>query len=209
MNYLKYYLIGFVFCCCSSLFSFCQPTKALSPSVEQIIALKKGVLIVRLPSSENKLRALTLQGKFTEASELKNEIAQNRKKLISAFRTTFDFCSVYFISSDKTALLLDGLKSGFFLNDSAKIDSTLSLSESPFFVCDVGEINLPKLDGSVTGLCIRDSLLNLLEPPFPYFVRDYASFPGLAIESKEKLIAIWNENLHEYYTKVSKKYKLN
>lgn len=102
----------------------------------QINELKEGALVVRLKTNKKLIDALKAQGKNDLALEkLKEQYAINKNTLY-AYRDFFTFCKVYFIYSNSTDSLIDGARSGVFLDSNLNIDPTIVMAEKFYLLAE-------------------------------------------------------------------------
>src|SRR3954466_3763280 len=66
---------------------------------KKVLKLKDGVLLVRLMTREPSVKALREAGQTRQADEMQQEQNTYNKKIISAFKSGFTFCPVYFFFS--------------------------------------------------------------------------------------------------------------
>ncbi len=109
---------------------------------KQIVQLKEGTLLVRLKTSENKISSLQEKGKFELATNVENEQKDENIKIISAFRTKFNFCKVEFFYSSHSEKILKSKFDKIFLNDNLEIDLSRSIDTTKeIFLAEFGEIS--------------------------------------------------------------------
>ena len=75
-----------------------QNTQAIADS--NILAMKEGVLLVRLVRHTAKIEQLRKMNQEDQAAKVEKEDAKKNKKVMEAFAENFDFCPVYFFYSD-------------------------------------------------------------------------------------------------------------
>ncbi|MFI5135422.1 MAG: hypothetical protein ACHQD9_06180 [Chitinophagales bacterium] len=100
--------------------------------------LKDGALIVRLQSRSMAISKLNELGNYSGANEIKSQQREENLEVVEAFRSSFSFCKVYFFFTDSTDALLSGKRTGYFLDDSLKVDPSISLKEIFFMIAEVG-----------------------------------------------------------------------
>jgi len=69
-------------------------------ATETIDKLQSGMLLVRLQTSENKIKKLRAMGENERANEAVKEQQETNSNLIKHFNEHFDFCPVYFFHSN-------------------------------------------------------------------------------------------------------------
>ncbi|MDZ4682657.1 MAG: hypothetical protein SH848_20250 [Saprospiraceae bacterium] len=149
---------------------------------ESAKALKEGVLVVCLPSNNNKIKALSALLDNPQVNE--NEKKRIRKQLtttesesrsdnlttIVAFRQEYRFSEVYFTYDTAITQLRKGIPDGYFLNDALETDPGVSLTGKTWFVLRMGYTDATQNSGA-EAFILSDSSLNELQPPFPAAVR--------------------------------------
>jgi hypothetical protein len=144
--------------------------------------LKEGAIAVRLHSRSAAIEKLKTMGNNQSANAIAAIQREENREIIEAFRTAFSFCKVYFFFSDSTDALLQGARTGFFVDDSLKINPAISLDEKFFMVADEGNPNLyqkydrtqPNIDYGERGylnetIFLLDQNLKPLKSPFPRY----------------------------------------
>ncbi len=173
-------------------------------SQQAINDLKNGVLVVRLKTGNNKLRALQrvalspdISPKEKEKFESKiakhqEEIQEENDNLIESLRAHYTFSPILYLADTSIHLLKDGQQSGFFLNEKMETDPSLSLNERPYLVTYYGSTISPTKNGE-EGLVILDQDLQELVEPFPYFT-------GLST-TRKLLLRFWDKQseIEQFY----------
>ncbi|MEA3495674.1 MAG: outer membrane beta-barrel protein [Bacteroidota bacterium] len=177
-------------------------TKNKEISYKQIKEMKNAVLVVRLKSSSNKIKALKEKGDFDMAKKVEQEQRKENLEILRTFKKHFDFCKVYFVSNKNTA---EVKKNGFknvFLNDSLVIDKNIIVKTNKIFVAEFGIIDQQEegnpviSDAEIHALIIKNENFKQLHTPFPFYV----NINDFIDERKvEEVIWLMNKNLHSYY----------
>lgn len=180
----------------------------------QIVELRNGVLLVRLRTQENAIKQLQKTDKRLADALRKNQYKEN-KQLADAFRKDFNFCPVYFFYSTDSEKLLNGEMKGLLLNEGLEKDTTVRLPEKPVFVAEITNIEefrpeqFPaqteaNAEMSFRALVIRDSKLNQLASPFPYYVKIQQLLPPRK-RTETEMVAKLNEDLLKFHKLVTGK----
>ncbi len=190
---------------------------------KQIRKLKDGVLLVRLHSRSNAIKALKELGRKEEADELNDKQVVFNKKIIAAFKANFTFCPVYFFYSTSSDSVVLGLADKIiFLNSDLQPDPSIKMAGPEFLTAEFGDIEPDTLkyfsqnylysgengiekrsaygggpDTGLKGLRIMSDRLIQLKRPFPYYVRSYREFPNT--KKVNKTILKMNKKLFAYY----------
>lgn len=135
-----------------------------------IEAMKGGVLLVRLQNYNKKVEAMQSRGMQEKADEVLREQKEKHQEIMQAFKTSFQFCKVYFFYSDNTTQVKDGKFDGI-LFDAEMNKVSPELSEASVFVLDSERAYLDGLDSNQIGFTVLDSEMEHLGDPFPYVVR--------------------------------------
>jgi len=194
---------------------------------QQINQLHDGVLLVRLATRKNAIDALRKNGNDAQANQIENRQAEINKQIISAFRSNFDFCRIYFFYSDYSKEVMekrfDHVK---FLNDSLTPDPTITFDGKNFLTAEfasveqdtskyfdnyrtVSEETGPEKQSAYYGgselgfeaLIIKSDVFIQLRRPFPYYVKANG-----APEDKKKtnnVIRKMNKKLHDFYKQMN------
>lgn len=154
----------------------------------QINQLKDGALVVRLKTNQTLIDELTKKGDTKTALEKQKEQYAINKNTIHAFKDYFNFCKVYFVSSNFSDSLLNGARTGFFLDSNLNIDPSIKMNENFYLIAerDYGynsSIGFVPEDSArkvvETGNPVREMAIVLknkyghqLKGPFPYLVKE-------------------------------------
>ncbi|MEZ5040749.1 MAG: hypothetical protein R2828_12670 [Saprospiraceae bacterium] len=144
--------------------------------------LKNGALIIRIPSNQNKIKALTELTNKAEATVVEreraasllestqNETAAESVIIQATFANFFKFTQCYFMYDKDTDQLSKGEKQGYFLDEQLQYSSTVTLDVDHFFVLDIGYTD-PANSARSYALIIKDQGFKELTAPFPYAQR--------------------------------------
>lgn len=174
-----------------------------------IVTIKEGGLLVRLNSSENKIKKLLELGKAELAEEARLADVQDRQNTIEAFQQEFNFTNVYFFEANQTTLIKNGefanlklfdvnmdvvedvefLNQGFLVGAFDRVFQTI-------VVKDAGKTSkrIENVATAKRGLVIMDSNFQQLLYPFPY--RVITSNTG---DKEIRAVNRMNYLLHEWY----------
>jgi hypothetical protein len=181
---------------------FGQTQQLKKISKQQINQLNKGVLLVRLKAKKKTILKLRKSGKDNLANKIEQQQAELNKKIVSAFRDNFEFCSTYFFFSEHSKSIKDKQFSNvIFLNDNLVPDSIIKFDyNANFFIAEF--VTLEQNDHANMGfeaLVIRNDQFVQLKRPFPYYARTFGSLP---IKQKlEKAVRRMNKKLYKFLKK--------
>lgn len=199
-----------------------SPLSPQQRAKENIIGLKAGALIVRLPSQKAKTEALQALINDTNTSEtarrrmeaqLEETIASQREfnqNMMKAFREAYNFSDVLFFFDNNMAALKDGRPDGIFLDSSLQADPNIRLENKRFFLLGFGSTSSETSDG-VEAMIIMDDQLATLEKPFPFYQRlnDFPAFIGSILPAPNqkakdavRIVEKFNKKLHRFYHSV-------
>ena len=166
--------------------SSCKTYKAKRlDSVEQMDFLKKHVLLVRLNSHENKIKALREISEYGQAEVLREKDKEENQKTIDAFKNNFTFSKVYFFNPSDGHDLKYGKYDELHLFDADKNEITdKSFLSEGYLVATFGYVHQDPLvfetdgdhklpaggTGSTEALVIMDKDYVQLSKPFPFRV---------------------------------------
>jgi hypothetical protein len=151
----KYILLAFFLGAFSSILS-------AQDNVKQVLTdLKKGVLLVRLPTTNNKLK--TIEGYLKDPALLPKERARWEKmlhatqeetqlltsRMVEAVTKRYTFSNYTFIYDTAVVALLKGKTTGLFVDKDGN-SNPLSVENTPFFILKYGKLT------NVTGFIIAD-----------------------------------------------------
>ena len=154
-------------------------------SAWQINQLKEGALVIKLKTNLKQINALSQSGNAKAMLEKKAETFIVNKNIMTAYRDNFRFCKIYFIYSNSNDSLLNGSRSGIFLDTNLTIDPTIVMNEKFYLVAEKdfaynSSIGFVREDsarfvsehGNPTGeaydIVIKNKYGHQLKKPFPY-----------------------------------------
>lgn len=151
----------------------------------QINQLKEGALVIKLKTGVNQVKALNSVGNTEQALEKKAENFIVNKNIMMGYLDNFKFCKIYFINSNSTDSLLNGTRSGIFLDTNLRIDPAIVMNEKFYLIAEKdfaynSSIGFVKEDsarfvtehGNPTGvmydIVVKNKYGHQLKHPFPY-----------------------------------------
>lgn len=196
--------------------------QAKSKAITNVIALKSGVLLVRLSEKKNTINAMKKVGKDKLAAKTEYKQRERNLAIVAAFSSNFDFCPVYFFFSDDSKYIRKKqLDSIVFLNEQLQHDSSITVNATTFFTAVLGVTEPDTTNYSkhtyfekgeqsttyygageiaVSALIIKDDQIYQLGKPFPYYVREFKGLPfhraifRMVQKMNENLLAFYNKN---------------
>tara|TARA_B110000037_G_C17125828_1_gene508046 strand:+ start:912 stop:1850 length:939 start_codon:yes stop_codon:yes gene_type:complete len=156
----------------------------------QIVKLRnEGALVVRLFLTKKKIELYRKYGNEKLANQLKAKLMLENSLIATAFAdSTFSFCPVYLIDTKDYGRVINGEKSGYFLNSNLEVDSSITMKEKYFFFVERGPVyDQVTADNSFTrsettsapvlsdAFVIKDLDMNQLAHPFPFFKKIFFS----------------------------------
>jgi hypothetical protein len=154
----------------------------------EINRLKEGALVVRLKTSQKGIDALRKDGKNEEADQKEAEQYLINKYIVRSFLDHYNFSKVYFMYSNYSDSLLDGRRSGFFLDSSLTVNPALKLDGNFYLIAERDYVYNSSLGfiredsarsvveaGNPTremAIVVKNKYNHQLKGPFPYYVKD-------------------------------------
>ena len=184
----------------------------------QILNLKKGVLLVRLRTSDIAINNLKKSGNEKMAATVKRQQDAANQLLVHAFENQFNFCPVYYFYSSETEQVKTGKTKGYFLNSKLDPDPNIAISDTNYFIAELTDleqfrVNPDSPEESVNAevtfkaLVLRDYKFHQMAKPFPYFIKASSNFPPRK-RSEVEMVNLLNARLTAYYKQVTQgKYK--
>ncbi|SDJ80308.1 hypothetical protein SAMN05421823_101149 [Catalinimonas alkaloidigena] len=176
------------------------------PTAEaQVRYLHEGILLVRLPTRQASLKALHDRGAHALAEKEAQAQQEANDVLMRAFRDHFQFCPVYFFSSDQSERVRQARLHDLVLQG----DSSLRLQPQPFLVAELAQASHVYPPGPTAfhfeALFLEDHQFRPLTAPFPFRVRTFRvrTFRTLFFlhRSPAQAVRLLNERLHKFYEK--------
>lgn len=207
-----------------TLNSFSQDPDTLTPkqirdfkdemAKKQILELKEGVLLVQLKTRQKTIDAYTKKGLDKKANEVKSLQLKDNLNIIKGFNKYFNFCPVYFYTSNDFKKVKAKNFTEVTFYDSLMQPKTivLDLNNTDYYICEISKnnynnstlTNIPNYklnyDRSIKfdAFIIKNNEFLQLSSPFPYYAKTH-----IAIKVKDKKrwesIKKLNYRLHFFY----------
>ncbi len=182
---------------------------------DQIRNLRKGALLVRLPTAQPLIAALNERGETETTQEVIRAVETNHREIVSAFKAQYSFSKVYFFYSNYSEEIRIGNFSSLMNADFENISLANADSLPHYFIAEfanlkpdtaryyIGDRIEPDPNGGLRwvkrygdsdigadfrALVIKDHNFVQLSDPFPYYVR---SFKKSFRETPEELIFLF------------------
>ncbi|MCO6493492.1 MAG: hypothetical protein J5I98_34040 [Phaeodactylibacter sp.] len=136
-------------------------------ALEQAEALRNGMLLVRLPSGEQRIAALEAEGMAEQAQRASETLKAENERIAQAFSQEWDYCPVYFFFAEYSAAIRLGQFESYLLDASLKAVPTESLAGTTFFIAEFGTLQSSSGNAGLSALLLMDSAFRQLEGPFP------------------------------------------
>jgi hypothetical protein len=200
---LFFLLLCFATCYTSAQDSI--PTRVSSNrfyAAQEIKALKRGALVVRLKTNDKSVDAYRKAGQNNIADKIVADRLAMNLKIMDAFKYNFTFCKVYFIYAKNTDALLKH-QPNIFLNSQLQPDSSIHMKEDYFLIAEYGSFTSnERVDdyhysgvyhtepssstASTSALVMLDTTLTQLQEPFPFAVPVYLGGYNKAVEQMDR-----------------------
>ncbi len=192
-------------------------------SVKLIHDLKNTALLVSLPSYKYRINKCLEAGNTEMVKRLEEERYRKNIELMTAFKTYFDFCPVYFFYNHDAHKIKNRDFENIFLNESLENDPNIKFNKSEFLVGRLGYSNLDTTQNasytdvykngfniaegytvsyqsesnfSNYGFTMVNQNFEFLDSPFPSHTRGYFLFTR---RSPANLVKRLNEKMHKFY----------
>jgi hypothetical protein len=163
----------------------------------QINQLKSGALVVRLRNNKKLIESLRKMGKADLATQKEYEMMAINKNIVLAFQKYYTFSKVYFFYSHHSDTLLNGARSGIFLDSNLVVDPSIEMKEKFYLLAEqddvynssigyvkedtarfVKEIGNPSKEAAMV---IKNKYGHQLKDPFPFYVTNKSTVNGTPI----------------------------
>lgn len=182
-----------------------QQLDASATAVEQIHALRTGILLVQLDSKQNEIYVLKKSGKKVLAESLEKDQYLKNKEICYAFNSYFDFCPVFYFYKAYAKELRNGnFDKVVLLNENLEPAYKVDLKDELYLIAEWGHHipELAKCDVKPTdhkgfrGLFMLNPNFVQLSSPFPFAVKErkFLWFKKDAFTMVEQ----WNDALHTF-----------
>ncbi len=163
----------------------------------QINQLKNGALVVRLHNNKKLIDGLRKMGKADLATQKEYEMMAINKNIVLAFQKYYTFSKVYFFYSHHSDTLLNGTRSGIFLDSNLVVDPSIEMKEKFYLLAEkddvynssigyvredtarfLKEIGNPSKEAAIV---IKNKYGHQLKDPFPFYVTNKSTITGTPI----------------------------
>jgi hypothetical protein len=154
----------------------------------QINELKQGAIVVRLKTNKKLIDDLVAQGKTELALEKEKEQHVINANTYYAYKDYLKFCKVYFILSNSSDTLLNGARSGIFVDSTLKVNPSITMNEKFYLLAErdygynssIGFVAEDTARKVVEGgnpvremaIVLKNKYGHQLKGPFPYCVKE-------------------------------------
>ncbi len=181
---------------------------------EQIKELKNGVLLVQLKTRQKTIDAYLKKGLEKKANKIQKLQHQDNLNIMKGFKDYFNFCPVYFYSSNDYKNVKAQNFSAVTFYDSSMNITTLQhdLTETTYYICEITKNNFDNTtlnnipnynipyNNSVTfdAFIIKNKIFQQLAAPFPYYAKTHVA---VKVKDKKRWESIrkLNTRLHNFY----------
>lgn len=155
-------------------------------SAWQIKQLKSNALVVRLKTNKLAINALIKNGDTRAAEKKRVETLITDLNIYKAFQKNYKFSKVYFLFSDYTDSLLNGVRKNIFLDSNLHIDPSIEMTENFYLIGEPdyiynSSIGYVKEDSAryqresgstnqFAPIILKNKYGHQLKSPFPYYV---------------------------------------
>ncbi len=175
----------------------------------QINQLREGALVVRLKTKSLLINSLMKAGDIVGAEQVKLEMKATNLCVMRAYYRNYNFSKLYFIYSNSSDSLQNGIRENIFLDSSLAIDSRIKMQEKFYLIAETdnlynSSIGFVKEDtakfvtegGSPTltdfPIVIKNKFGHQLKRPFPYWsgvriIPDKAVYETLVLVDGQKI----------------------
>lgn len=134
---------------------------------KQINKLGKGSLLIMLPTpNAHEIKTLRSEGRNEEADYIYTELRERNKKVISEFKSFFDFCPVYFFMDTSAYKVISKNFNDVFVNPDLSPNSLIHPDSSNFFVASFCDDISKYTAKHQYGLFVYDDQITQLQKPF-------------------------------------------
>jgi hypothetical protein len=154
----------------------------------QINQLKNGALVVRLKTNKMAIDELMKSGNTKRAEEIRLEQFAINKNTMFAYLDKYKFSKVYFIYSNSSDSLLNGARSGIFLDTNLVINPSITMNEQYYLIAERdyaynSSIGFVQEDSAKfyiekgnpvkeMSVILKNKYNHQLKGPFPYYVNE-------------------------------------
>lgn len=157
----------------------------------QVNELKTGALVVRLKTNKKLIDALKADGNPQMAEEKQLEQYIINKNTMLAYIDHYKFSKVYFIYSNSSDSLLNGIRKGIFVDTNMVVNQGIIMSEKFYLLAErdyvynssIGFVREDSARSTIEkgnpvkemAVVIKNKYGHQLKSPFPYFVKEKSS----------------------------------
>lgn len=163
----------------------------------QINQLKNGALMVRLHTNKTLIEGLRKMGKADLATQKEHEMMAINKNIVLAFSKNYTFSKVYFFFSQFSDTLLNGARSGIFLDTNLTIDPSIIMHEKFYLIAERDDIYNSSIgyvkedtarfvkevgnSSREAAIIIKNKYGHQLKEPFPFYIINKSTVTGTPV----------------------------
>lgn len=179
-------------------------------AMKDIMAMKEGVLLVRLNTKFKTIEALENHKAFKEAEQVRAAQKEWNKKVVGYFKTHYTFTPVYFFFSTETdKVKRRDFASVHFLDSELQPLENQPVISANFWIAEINYLDRNTRTGSDMGfeaILLRDSSFTQLDHPFPFYTRTLRSV--VPERHMPEAMRRFNEKLHSFHSEMNNKREL-
>ncbi len=169
----------------------------------QIQNLRFGALVVRLQNNQRKVDALKKAGQIDLANEVIASTQFYNKLMMRVYTKELKFCKVYFIYAQLSDSLLNGARTGIFLDSTLNVNPAINMTQNFYVIAEkdyvynssIGFVRedtarYVKETGNRTidvAVVLKNKYGHQLKQPFPVFVKRAFLKSSSVYEAKETI----------------------
>ena len=202
--YRRFFLICGLFL--AGIYVFAQSeSKAKTDIYQEVLNIRRGIILVRLQTKSQSIRALNTLGNSEGARHIAERQRKENMEIKAIFRVSFTFTHVAFFYSDDSGFIKAGQFEGYLLNDSLVRDSSIVFdADKPIYILDIGDVYFPAFGSHMLGLVLMNDQFEPLDKPFPYFVRERSGIFFMRRTNRD-MILLFQKNLYRLLNRNEKK----
>jgi hypothetical protein len=159
-----------ILCFVGVLMAFTADTNQ-SYTAKHISELKNGVLLIRLHEHTGVQKKLLELKQYKRLEEKKKEVALKNGEMLDAFKAHYTFSKYYFFYARNTQkIVAKNFESVVFDTNLVAIDAQ-EFNNTTLYMLDGETVFFESFGDDQEGYAIYNDSLQLLEKPFPYYIR--------------------------------------
>lgn len=169
-------------------------------AARHLAQLKGGVLLIRLHEHSGVQKRLLELKQYQRLADKKEEVKRKNEEMIQSFGAHYRFSKYYFFYARNTDLIVAKNYTKVVFDSTQTMIDTALLSNTPIYILDGETVFFENFGSDFEGYALYNDSMELLEKPFPYYVRK-RGIGMIRKRTENEMVMKLQESLEKEYSK--------